>query len=110
MMHARFDFHFWTTAVWSSEADTNSQDVVYNFSMARGWESKSVEQQIEDARTDPNHSSSLNAAPLEVELRQRREGLLLQRSRILQEIDTARNPRYKELLQEMLRHLESQLD
>jgi hypothetical protein len=34
---------------------------------------------------------------------------LLQRSRILQEIETARNPRYRELLHETLRHLESQL-
>jgi hypothetical protein len=82
---------------------------MYNFSMARGWESKSVEQQIEDAQVDPNRSSSTNAAPAEVELRRRREGLLLQRSRILQEIASARNPRYQELLKEMLRHLESQL-
>ena len=82
---------------------------MYNFSMARGWESKSVEQQIEDAQVDPNRSSSTNAAPAQVELRRRREGLLLQRSRILQEIASARNSRYQELLKEMLRHLESQL-
>jgi hypothetical protein len=77
--------------------------------MARGWESKSVEQQIEDARGDTNRSSSANASFAEVELRRRREGLLLQRARILQEIDSARNPRYQELLKEMLRHLESQM-
>jgi hypothetical protein len=77
--------------------------------MARGWESKSVEQQIEDARMDPNPSPSIHSAAGELELRQRREGLLLQRSRILQEITEARNPRYQELLKEMLRHLESQL-
>ena len=82
---------------------------MYNFNMARGWESKSVEQQIEDAQMDPNRSSSTNAAPAEPELRRRREGLLLQRSRILQEIDSARNPRYQELLKERLRHLERQL-
>jgi hypothetical protein len=82
---------------------------MYNFNMARGWESKSVEQQIEDAQMRPNRSSSTNAAPAEIELRRRREGLLLQRSRILQEIDSARNPRYQELLKERLRHLESQL-
>jgi biopolymer transport protein ExbB/TolQ len=82
---------------------------MYNFNMARGWESKSVEQQIEDARRDTNRSPSANAAPAEVERRRRREGLLLQRSRILQEIDSARNPRYQELLKEMLRHLEIQL-
>jgi hypothetical protein len=77
--------------------------------MARGWESKSIEQQIEDARTDANRSPALTSAPAEAELRQRREGLLLQRSQILQEIESAHNLRYRELLNEMLRHVESQL-
>jgi len=77
--------------------------------MARGWESKSVEQQIEDAREDSNSSSPKASTPTEIELRQRREGLLLQRLRVLQEIASARNPRYQALLKEMLRHLESQL-
>jgi hypothetical protein len=77
--------------------------------MARGWESKSVEQQIEDAGTRSIHPVAPAAAPAETSLRQRREGLLLQRSRILQEIEAARNPRYRELLDEMLRHLESRL-
>jgi hypothetical protein len=77
--------------------------------MARGWESKSIEQQIEDAQKDPTRSFSTAEAPTAVELRQRREGLLLQRSRVLQEIEGARNPRYRELLNGMLHHLESQL-
>jgi hypothetical protein len=77
--------------------------------MARGWESKSVEQQIEEARTDSNHSPALTSVLEEVELQQRQKGLLLQRSRVLQEIEAAHNPRYLELLREMLRHLESQL-
>ncbi len=76
--------------------------------MARGWESKSVEQQIEDSQKDSNHTSGSKSA--EIEPQQRREGFLLQRSRILQEISSARNPRYQKLLQEMLRHIEDQLD
>jgi hypothetical protein len=81
--------------------------LVYNFSMARGWESKSVEQQIEDAPT--NTSTLRPIAPDDIELRQKREGLRLQRSRILQEIAAARNPRYRELLKEMLHHLDNLL-
>ncbi len=77
--------------------------------MARGWESKSVEQQIEDALADSMRSPASNQAPEEAQLRQKREGLLLQRSRILQEIESARNPRYRALLDEMLRDLESRL-
>jgi hypothetical protein len=76
--------------------------------MARGWESKSVEQQIEDARMESNQSSSFNTHP-DFEMRQKREGLLLQRSRILQEMDSARNPRYQEMLKRMLQHVDSQL-
>jgi hypothetical protein len=76
--------------------------------MARGWESKSVEQQIEDSQTDQN-AAALLTAPDEIELRRKREGLLLQRSRILQEIEAARNPRYRELLKEMLHHIDNQL-
>jgi hypothetical protein len=75
--------------------------------MARGWESKLVEQQIEDARADANHSSALKSTPEDSEARQRREGLMLQRLRILQELETAHKPRYRELLKEMLRQLDS---
>ncbi len=75
--------------------------------MARGWGSKSIEQQMEDAQTAPKQDAAL--APADVELKRKREGLLLQRSRVLQEMDASRNPRYRELLKEMLRHLESQL-
>jgi hypothetical protein len=76
--------------------------------MARGWESKSVEQQIEDARMEPNQASAFNSDS-EIELRQKREGLLLQRSRILQEMDSARNPRYQEMLKQNLQHIDTQL-
>jgi len=92
----------------SPENVTISRYFAYNLNMARGWESKSVEQQIEDSLMESNQSSSFNS-PSEFELRQKREGLLLQRSRILQEMDSARNPRYQELLKQMLQHIDSQL-
>jgi hypothetical protein len=87
----------------------NRNSEIANLMMARGWESKSVEQQIEDARTDPDRSISISSSPAGIELRQRREGLRLQRSRILQELDTALSPRYQALLKEMLLHIESQI-
>jgi hypothetical protein len=77
--------------------------------MARGWESKTVEQQIEDAHEERNASKAPEASPVDMEARQKSEGLCLQRTRILQELATSRNPRYRALLAEMLRHLESQL-
>jgi hypothetical protein len=87
----------------------NRQSTIVNLAMARGWESKSIEQQIEDARADSSPSSATSSSSEDFEGRQKREGLLLQRSRILQEINSARNPRYQEMLHEMLRHLDGLL-
>jgi len=76
--------------------------------MARGWESKAVESQIEDAEAAKgNRDGSLS--PRQAELRQKRDGLLLSRSRILQDLATARNPRYRRILQDALEHLEREL-
>ncbi len=84
---------------------------MYNLLMARGWESKSIEQQIEDSRTEPDHPTIANSSEgaVEPELRRQIEGLLFQRSRILQELQSARNQRYRQMLEELLRHLDSRL-
>lgn len=74
--------------------------------MARGWESKSVESQIEDAERREK------GAPMTQQERDRRiqrEHLLLERSRILAEMEAARHPRLKALLQPALAHLNARL-
>jgi hypothetical protein len=77
--------------------------------MARGWESKSVAVQIEDADRKAG-CGTVSPLPMgEVKLRQQRAGLILQRCRILQEIEAARNPRYRRMLEETLSHLEKEL-
>jgi hypothetical protein len=76
--------------------------------MARGWESKSIEQQIEDARTDIKTSESSATESEQIE-KQKYEGLRLQRARIVQELKSARNPRYREILNKMLQHIEESL-
>jgi len=78
--------------------------------MARGWESKSVEAQIETAESGV---SDQRRGPLSLEQRQRlqkKEGLLLARARALQDLETARNPRYRQMLQEVLDHIERELE
>jgi phage terminase Nu1 subunit (DNA packaging protein) len=71
--------------------------------MARGWESKSVEEQIELAA---EKAASLKSAKKmdEVEAAKRREieSLQLSRTRVLQDIAASSNPRYKEMLQRSL--------
>lgn len=76
--------------------------------MARGWESKSVESQIEDAA-----SRSDRAVPLTAEqrqLRRKREGLELSRRRVLHELETAASPLRRGSLEQALAFLEKEIE
>lgn len=75
--------------------------------MARGWESKSVESQMESAGEKPSGSHPLSAE--EAARQRQRESLRLARSRVLQQLEAAREPRYVQLLNDALRDLESRL-
>jgi hypothetical protein len=77
--------------------------------VARGWESKSVQEQIQaaDARrgiTQPH----LSAEQLENE--RKRDGLMLQRTRILHNLETCSSERYRKTLSDGLSFLESQIE
>ncbi len=77
--------------------------------MARGWESKSVEAQIEDSNSD---SSANEDQALSVEERQtliRKEDLILSRKRVLQQLEGSTSDRYSEFLRRTLAALESQI-
>lgn len=77
--------------------------------MARGWESKSVEAQIDEAE---NHRGAIleNAPPPEMlELIRKRETIVLSRTRVVRELQAAQNPRYKAVLNKALADLEAQL-
>jgi hypothetical protein len=79
--------------------------------MARGWESKSVEAQIDMA--EPRHPKRGIAVKLQeqdaLDLIRKRESLLLSRARVVHEIDSAQNARYRELLGKALADLDSNL-
>jgi hypothetical protein len=78
--------------------------------MARGWESKSVEAQI-DAAEAVLHSAALQKTPNPemLETIRKKETILLSRTRVLRELDSAQNPRYKAVLTKALADLEAQL-
>jgi hypothetical protein len=81
----------------------------YNWSMARGWESKSVEAQIDMAevhRAAPTEKEHDSAA---LEAVRKRESLLLSRTRVVRDMENAQNPRYKAVLSKALADLEAQL-
>jgi len=76
--------------------------------VARGWESKSVEQQQEEATSEPARKREL-LTPEQVERRRRRATLELSRKRILHELDAATNPRHREMLAAALADLDAQI-
>ncbi len=76
--------------------------------MARGWESKSVESQIESAQSE-SKSRGPRLTTEEANRLRERESLELSRKRVLHDLGTAVNPRYREILQSALAHLDKQL-
>jgi hypothetical protein len=80
--------------------------------MARGWESKSVEQQQEEMADKRKRARDLISGPISEEQQQRnrkREGLLLSRERLNQQLKHSTNPRHREMLQQALAELDAQL-
>ena len=80
--------------------------------MARGWESKSVEDQMgaaEAARADRDARAQPRLSPHERELKERRESLLLSRSQTLSRLKVVRNARYRAQLEAALEHVNAQL-
>ncbi len=79
-----------------------------NKSMARGWESKSVESQIEDSRNTRN-GEHRGISRVEVEHRHKLESLEISRSRIARELETAQSPSHRSALENAIAHLDSEI-
>lgn len=75
--------------------------------MARGWESKSVESQIEGADRRSDRGAELS--PDERQRRQKREGLELSRRRVTQEIATATSEARRASLRQALAFLDDEI-
>jgi hypothetical protein len=76
--------------------------------MARGWESKSVEAQIESAH-ERSGKARPHLTPEEAENERKREALLLQRTRVLRQLEGCQDERYRKTLSDGLAYLETQL-
>jgi len=79
----------------------------YNFLVARGWESKSIELQQDDARSSAELKPHLTAKQRETE--SRKAGLHLSRSPILEQLHSTDNPRYRQILEQALAELDEQI-
>jgi hypothetical protein len=76
--------------------------------MARGWESKAVEQQQEEAAADKN-ARKVPKSPEQIAEENRRKSFELSRQRILQQLQVACNPRHRQMLEKALADLDARL-
>jgi len=76
--------------------------------MAKGWESKSVEALA--GIFEDRHSAGCNVPdPRTLNRIRQKENILLSRTRIVSELKSAQNPRYRELLNRTLADLDAKL-
>lgn len=74
--------------------------------MARGWESKSVEEQQAESK-QPTAGSLLTRE--QAEGRRKRDGLLLSRKNVAAQLESASNPGYRQMLEHALADLDRKL-
>lgn len=75
--------------------------------MARGFESKSVEEQQAEAKRETTPNQRLT--PEEIEGRRKRDGLLLSRKNIESQLSSAANPTRRHMLEQALAELDRRL-
>jgi predicted component of type VI protein secretion system len=75
--------------------------------MARGWES-TVEQQQEE-RSAQRKNLRAPISPEHQQRNRKREGLLLSRARLIQQLQAATNPRRRQMLEQSIAELDNQL-
>jgi len=76
--------------------------------MARGWESKSVEAQQAEA-TEQQSEKRPKLSQEEAARRREHENLRLSRQRVLKQIETSQDQRYRQLLENALADLDEKL-
>jgi hypothetical protein len=75
--------------------------------MARGFESKSVEEQQAEAKLESDPRVAMT--PEEIEGRRKRDGLLLSRKNVQAQLNAASNPAYRQMLETALAELDRQI-
>ncbi len=77
--------------------------------MARGWESKSVEAQIEESSSTNFQNPENTVSPEELQTVYKKKDLFLSRKRIVQQLESSSNERYSELLRRTLAGLDAEI-
>jgi hypothetical protein len=81
--------------------------------MARGWESKSVESQMESAKDGAGAGTGRSSPPAASDdarkVQRERQNLLLSRAYVLRQIESSTNERYTQSLRQALSDLDRKL-
>lgn len=77
--------------------------------MARGWESKDVESQVESSKETMAAPGKAKKTVNQVEKDRERQGLELSRKRILNDLETATHPNHRKSLEAALAHLDGKI-
>jgi hypothetical protein len=78
--------------------------------MARGWESKAVESQMDSAAAaQVARSNARMKTRDDIERESKMHGLMLSRTRVMNDIQGACNPRYRLQLEQALAYLDKQI-
>jgi hypothetical protein len=78
--------------------------------MARGWESKSVEDQVAAAEAAKEARAKPHLSAQQREVLERKRSLLLSRAQVRARLDLATNENYRKQLERALKHLDEQLE
>ncbi len=78
--------------------------------MARGWESKSVDDQIQNATDSNTNKKGRNLSPEQIDAVRQRKVLELSRVRVTSDLENNQDPRYRALLLRALEDLNAQLE
>lgn len=77
--------------------------------MARGWESKSVESQMESAKDQISGGGRRELTGQEKEAQRLRQGLLLSRTYVQRQMEASSNEQYRQSLQQALNEIDQKL-
>jgi hypothetical protein len=77
--------------------------------MARGWESKAVEGQVQEFQSKEDRQTKKQLTEVQIETRRQTQVLLLARARVEKQLQSHQDPRYREQLTRALADLDAQL-
>ena len=77
--------------------------------MARGWESKDVESQVETTQAPQQKAQSGVKSAEQVHREQQRKDLQLSRTRIMNDLASATHPNHRKSLEAALAHLDKKI-